>query len=238
MTLFEEANQYKNEANYHKETVRRFIEYVNATPELKAHRDFIEEHYLGFGERSFQWLWKLIVDELPQDFRFLEIGVYCGQILSLVKLLAPHAAVYGITPLSTTSGPKGEFPQFPNVDYHERIQFLHNHFNLPMPTLLIGESTKVHILDRARILAPFDCIYVDGGHEYDVVAHDLRSYPPLVKDGGFLVVDDASCFLNMYTGSFPGITQVSRAVRDIIEPDLQWKHLLAVMHNRVWQKIL
>lgn len=236
MTFWEEVTRYQDTQAAHQDVVARFTQHVNDTPPLKAHRDFIEQHFLGFGDRSFQWMWKLLVDELPLNCKFLEIGVYCGQIVSLVKMLNLRAEVYGITPLSQESGPKGEFPKFPDVDYRERIQFLHDHFSLPMPELIVGKSTDPQILQQAHALAPFDVVYIDGGHEYEVVCQDLQNYPPLVKDGGFLVVDDCANFLNMYNGSFPGILQVSRAVRDILEPQPQWTHLFACMHNRIWQK--
>jgi len=108
-TLFEEVAQYQNTRAYHQETVKRFTDYVNATPALKAHRDFVERHVYGFGERSFLWMWKLLVDELPQNFRFLEIGVWKGQILSLIRLLSATAEVYGLTRLDTWSGRKASF---------------------------------------------------------------------------------------------------------------------------------
>jgi len=235
-TLFEETAQYQNTRPYHQEIVKRFTDYVNTTPVLKAHRDFVEQHVYGFGERSFLWMWKLLVDELPPTFRFLEIGVWKGQILSLIRLLSATAEVYGLTRLDTWSGPKGEFTKFPDRNYRQDIQDLHDHFALPMPTLIVGDSTDPSCVQEAQAVGPFDVVYVDGGHEYEVACQDLRNYAPMVKPGGFLVVDDCSNFLNMYPGSFPGIRQVSEAVRDVIDPDPQWTHLLAVMHNRVWQR--
>ena len=235
MGFWDEVAQYVDEPLAHKERVARFIAQVNATPILNDHRSYVEKHVYGFGERSFHWMWKLLVDELPREFRFLEIGVWKGQILSLMRLLASHAEIYGITRLDDHSGPKEIFPKFPNRDYRQDIQDLHDHFGLIMPNLIVGDSTDPKIVAKATETGPFDVIYIDGGHEYEVVCQDLRNYPPLVKDGGFLVVDDSSNFLKMYPGSFPGIVQVSRAVRDILDPDPQWMHLLAVMHNRIWQ---
>jgi SAM-dependent methyltransferase len=238
LNFWQEVAHYQDTPREHQRRVERFTANVNATPALKAHRDFVEQHVYGFGERSFLWMWKLLVDEMPENFKFLEIGVFKGQILSLIRLLSASAQIYGITPLSTTSGPKGQFPKFPEGDYRQHIQDLHTHFGQPMPTLIVGESTQPDIIAQAESLAPFDVIYIDGGHEYEVVVSDLLHYARLVRPGGFLVVDDCSNFLRLYWGAFPGIMPVSQAVRDVIEPAREWKHLLAVMHNRIWQRVI
>jgi len=60
----------------------------------------------------------------------------------------------------------------------------------------------------------------------------------LVKDGGYLVVDDSANYLKQPWGFFQGIEDVSRAVRTAIETDPQWEHLLAVVHNRVWRRVV
>jgi hypothetical protein len=58
----------------------------------------------GFGEHAFCWNWQLIVDAMPQSFKFLEIGVYKGRTLGVIQLLASQmkkeCEIYGITPLT------------------------------------------------------------------------------------------------------------------------------------------
>jgi len=74
----------------------------------------------GCGDEAFFWSWKLLVQEMPRDFKFLEIGVYQGRILSLIQLLADmlnkHPKIVGITPL------KGLMEE-PSVD-EENMDFL------------------------------------------------------------------------------------------------------------------
>ena len=222
-----------------KATARLFVEkfewLVDDDERLKAHRDFVEQHVYGFGERAFHWLWKLIVDEMPRDFRFLEVGVYKGQVLSLVRMLAPKADIVGVTMLSSFSG-LGKFSPFPDTDYKQHIIDLHDHFGLRYPTIVIGDSTSKIVHDQVGGGAPYDVVYIDGCHEYDYVVNDLQFYPTLLKPGGLLVVDDSACFMKQPWGYFQGIQDVSLAVRSIIEVDPQYEHLLAVMHNRVWRK--
>lgn len=219
----------------------RFDRYMSADKELLFHRLYIENNGYGMGERCFHWLWRLIVDTMPTFFRFLEVGVYKGQVLSLVKLLAANrvgkfADVTGVTLLSGFAGDTGEFPKFEDVDYRERIEDLHDRYDLFHPRLIVGDSTTQKIQAEVRKYGPFDVVYIDGCHEYNYVMKDLLAYPSMVRPGGLLVVDDCSNNLKMPKGFFKGIEPVSRAVRTVIETDPQWEHLLAVVHNRVWRK--
>ena len=239
-TFDQECALYQNEAEIHKATWGRFVEYVNETPYLKEHRDFVEKNFLGFGDRAFHWLWKLLVDEMPQEFSFLEVGVYCGQVLSLVPYIASkqgkQCKTYGVTLLNRFNGEKPGATQFPDVNYLERIRFLHEHFGIPLSLerLLIGSSIDPEIQARARELPKFDMVYIDGCHDYKYVISDLQTYGAMVKPGGYLIVDDSSCNLKMWWGAFPGIDDVSRAVEDVIISSSEWEHKLAVMHDRVF----
>ena len=64
-----------------------FARNVNLIPHLRDHRDYVEKNDHGYGDRAFYYQWKLLVEQMPTDFKFLEIGVYMGQIISLIKLL-------------------------------------------------------------------------------------------------------------------------------------------------------
>lgn len=241
LDLMGEAAAWRDTVVLNKAIVERFKEYVDADAELKAHRDFIKKHVYGFGERSFWWLWKLIVDEMPATFRFLEIGVYKGATPSVVRLLATRtgkrAEIFGVTPLSSFAGVTGKFPPYPETDYRQHITDLHDHFGQEMPRIAKGSSTNPKIRQAVGNLGPFDLVYVDGCHEYDYVVKDLMCYGAMVKEGGLLVVDDSANYLAPVWGFFQGIEDVSAAVRAIIETDSAWEHLLAVMHLRVWRKV-
>lgn len=214
---------------------------VNDDLELLNHRTYIERRAYGMGEKCFHWLWKLIVDEMPNPFSFLEIGVYKGQVLSLIKLLANRAGkgvnVTGVTMLSSFAGDTGKFSDYPNEDYMGYIDGIHDAFELEYPHLIVGDSTSPATHSAFGNAEPFDIVYIDGCHEYDYVVEDLMFYPKLIKTGGLLVVDDASNHLKQPFGFFQGIQDVSDAVRAIIETDPQWEHVLALVHNRVWRRL-
>ncbi len=55
-----------------------FARNVNMIPALRAHRDFVDKYDHGYGDRPFGYLWKLLVEQMPRDFKFLEIGVFKG----------------------------------------------------------------------------------------------------------------------------------------------------------------
>ncbi len=209
----------------HLELHNYYCQKTNEVPELKALRDFVEQKAFGFGERSFYWMWKLIVDELPDHFSLLEIGVFRGQTLALVQMLAQLAgktcSVYGVTPLDTTDGHW-------ESDYKSDIHFLHNYFALNQPTIIEGLSTEPEIIEAVKVLKSFDVVYIDGGHTYDVAKSDVINYAPLAKQ--YLVIDDCCNDLDIPFGMFPGIQSVTDAVRDTIETP----HSYSVVHNKVW----
>lgn len=209
----------------HLELHNYYCQKTNEVPELKALRDFVEQKAFGFGERSFYWMWKLIVDELPDHFSLLEIGVFRGQTLALVQMLAQLAcktcSVYGVTPLDTTDGHW-------ESDYKSDIHFLHNYFALNQPTIIEGLSTEPEIVEAVKVLKSFDVVYIDGGHTYDVAKSDIIEYAPLAKQ--YLVIDDCCNDLDIPFGMFPGIQSVTDAVIDTIETP----HSYSVVHNKVW----
>jgi cephalosporin hydroxylase len=79
-------------------------------------------------------------------------------------------------------------------------------------------------------------VYIDGGHSYEVVQSDLKNYAPMVKPGGYLIVDDCCHKYNLPPGYFPGIESVSKAVDEVL-PNEQFKELFSVVHNRVFQRV-
>lgn len=223
---------------------REFESSVNADPLLKSHRDFIERNNFGYGDRPFHWMWNLLIRDIPNDFKFLEIGVFKGQVISLVSLLnrelQKNGTVYGITPLSSAGDKYGTHP---NEDYELAIQQLYGALKLTAEDLNIiqGFSNNVDIINLASELGLYDIVYVDGCHDYDVVVSDLTEYREMVKINGYLVIDDASNSLQIPDGlirmDWRGLPEVSKALADVIEPDERFQHVFAIGHNRVFRRI-
>lgn len=231
MTLQEVKEYWQDNPMVHTSINERFTACVDADIELKTYRDFIESRIFGFGERSFLWLWKLLVDEMPPSFSFLEIGVFRGQILGLIALLSDrevrNAYISGITPLDNTGGHW-------ESDYKADIELLHENFGLRRPIIIKGLSTDPEIIYDAGKKS-YDIVYIDGGHSYEVASSDILHYSPMVKPGGYLVIDDCANKYQLPFGYFRGIESVSRAVDEVL-PNQQFKEVFSVVHNRVFQK--
>jgi hypothetical protein len=239
-----------------------FTERTNDTPLLRDHRDWIEAHESGFGDRAFHYLWLLVLQELAdtrqEPLRMLEIGVYKGQTLSLWSLIARElqlkVELYGISPLVG----KPPMPRLmhrarmlvdslyrqdarvgnlhTDSDFSSDIETVFGQFGLGTEklTLIRGYSQDEHVFARVSGLS-FDVVYIDGGHRYDEASSDLRMYSPLVRNGGYLVVDDASFF---EPGSlfFKGFESVSLATRQL-DPG-EFRNVLNVGHNRLYQRAI
>ena len=219
------------------ELVKDYTDKVNADKELKAYRDWIEANAFGFGERCFLWMWNEIVKKMPDEFTFMEIGVFRGQILAIVSLLAERHGKkvrrIGITPLDTSDGHW-------ESDYEADIIRLHDEFDLTADYELIRlDSTNPNAIKLASQNPP-DVLYIDGGHTYEVVKSDLTHYLPILKVGGTLVIDDCNNAIPMPWGYFQGIQSVSIAVDEVLPREGSteyWKHELNLVHNRVLTKL-
>ena len=217
--------------------VKDYTDKVNADQELKAYRDWIEANIFGFGERCFLWMWNDIIARMPNEFTFMEIGVFRGQILGLVKLLADRQGKkvrrIGITPLDTTDGHW-------ESDYEADIKKLHDTFSIANDYELITLDSTNPVAINLASQNPPDVLYIDGGHTYEVVKSDLTNYIPILKVGGTLVIDDCNNAIPMPWGYFQGIQSVSLAVDEVLPREGSteyWKHELNLVHNRVLTKL-
>lgn len=230
MTLETLKSDWQDTEQYHKEIHQSFVALVNADPELKAHRDYVEQNIWGFGERSFWWLWYIVFKEFEgKSPSVLEIGVFRGATLSLCKMLNPNARVFGITPLNTSGGVW-------ESDYEADIAKIHEEFELAPPFIYKGRSDDAEIIETVSNFL-YDCIYIDGGHSREDIDNDLLYYAPLVKRGGFLVIDDACCDMHMPFGYFQGIQPVTDGLLAYMEENGdKWEFIFNVVHLRIYKR--
>lgn len=242
---------YRNTAAWNDEIFRQFTFLADSRSLLKKHRDYVEEHGYGFGYRAFHHLWYLLLHDLSgysTTLTALEIGVYKGQVLSLWVMVATALSLsikaIGISPLSGTEiealdrGAREELAReksvYPDLDYLKAIKDLFREFSLPLDNLRLirGLSTNRQILSSMQN-ASLDLLYIDGDHRYNTVLSDIRHYSPLVRAGGYLIMDDAGFFLPG-EGFWKGIKSVSRACAEL--PALGFANVLNVAHARVFQR--
>jgi len=193
----------------------------------------------GFGEDAFCWNWQLLVSEMPSSFKFLEIGVYKGRTLGVIQMLAnsmkKSCEIYGVTPL-TNLGDK--YSRYDDENYSYALFMNLNKMGVEIDNINIikGLSTDFAAMNEANATGPYDIVYIDGCHDYEVVCKDIENYLPMLKSGGYLVMDDAALFLEKPYGRFLGHKDVCQAIKDKIDGRGDLKHVFAVGHNRVWVK--
>jgi len=263
--LREYINAYSNTAKNNDEIHQGFTQKTNEISFLKKHRDHIENNKLGFGDRAFHFMWYLLFKEVGREkgkVDVLEIGVYKGQVISLIALLSKElqipAAISAISPLEGTVSANSLFNNrivnkirrtfsaayrkqekegnvYRKENYEVIIEKLFSSFGLNFSSINLykGYSNDTLILDSLKN-KDFDLIYIDGDHSYEGVKKDILNFTPNLRKGGFLVMDDASWFLpgNVF---WKGHEEVSKAC-SIIE-GLGFKNVLNVGHNRIYQKL-
>ncbi len=189
----------------------------------------------GFGEDAFHVLWYLLLNEIKPR-RFLEIGVYRGQVISLAGLWARLSGrdceIFGISPFTAAGDSVSKYSR--NISYYEDTLANFAHFDLKPPTLLRGLSTdpEAHQLIESKI---WDLIYIDGNHEYEIARGDLEICSRNLRDGGVIVLDDSAlstAYIPPRFGSagHPGPSRLAQELKGT-----NFHELLQVGHNRAFQ---
>jgi hypothetical protein len=232
---------FKNKTG--KEIYIHCVNEYNNDVNLKELREFVKSKSYGFGDDAHYIMWREIVNVLPKNFSFLEIGVYKGQVLALITLLTKifnkKSLIYGVTPLSNLGD---KYSVYDDSNYSEDIINLFKTFSLDFnieKQIFNGLSTDTSIKNKLKSLPLFDLIYIDGGHDYDVVVSDINFAKTIIKIDGYIVTDDSSCYKEDIKGFgiFLGHEEVSNAVRDFLENDNNFIEVGFVGHNRIFKKI-
>lgn len=209
---------------------------------LVSHRKHIQENNLGYGEDPFHVVWREVVKSQPTIFSFLEIGVYKGQVLSLVKFLSREfnksVNILGVSPLD---GLGDKYSKYDKLDYRGTIENLFKHFNLDFDFTKefiqgnsIDESTKLEIKNRGI----FDVVYIDGCHDYECVISDIELMKEITKSGSIIIMDDASCHKKIQRiGGHKGHPDVCRGISEQIESSELFEEITCVGHNRVFKRV-
>jgi len=260
-SLQRRIDDYVVSAQHHGMLLDHFTALTDAVPQLKKHRDWVEANRWGYGARAFHYMWWLIVNDIAgrQDsIDALEIGVFKGQTISLWSLIAKQLGCQlNVTAVSPFEGnfeiPQNRAvrwlrskldPQFNKAmsegNLHQRADYLalnqkiFETFDLCFDDIeaIRGLSNDEAVIGKVEGRR-YDLVYIDGDHSYEVASSDVRHYAPLVKVGGFCVVDDAACDLPG-EGYFKGFEDVTRAIKII--PELGFDNVLNIGHNRVFQR--
>jgi hypothetical protein len=203
---------------------------------LKQHRAYFLAERRGFGEDAFHVMWWMLFRE-KRPKRFLEIGVYRGQTLSLAallqRILGIVGSVTGISPFSPAGDSVSTYRG--NLDYLRDTQLNFRAFGLSAPELVMAYSTDRIATNRIRQQA-WDAIYIDGNHDYGVAKADWEVCSASINRGGIIVLDDAALGTAyssplFATAGHPGPSRLATEI-----DATGFREILRVGHNRVFQK--
>ncbi|MGH8001076.1 MAG: class I SAM-dependent methyltransferase, partial [Brasilonema sp.] len=220
-SLTQRVNTYQNTLECNESLYLEFTQLVAKVPFLENHRNHIEANDLGFGDRAFHYMWLLLLQYIADKFshpKFLEIGVYKGQVISLLALIASQLnidiSITAISPLKGNPRPKssllalsialfnakfrenlrfGNF--YENEDYLSIVSNLFESFHLDFTKIRMikGYSNNELVIQQIKD-EKFSVVYIDGDHTFEGVTQDINNYALKVEKGGFLVMDDASYY--------------------------------------------
>jgi hypothetical protein len=203
---------------------------------VQQHRAYFKKDQRGFGEDAFHGMWFTLLSEFKPGL-CLEIGVYRGQVVSLWGLIAKLSGfkceVHGISPFSPAGD--GVSTYLANLDYFQDTLKSNRHFGLPEPSFMKAFSTDSTAIDFIKSRR-WNLIYIDGNHDYEVALADYEVCKDSLADGGLLVMDDSSLYMDYQppSFSFAGHPGPSRVVQERAMKELRF--LGGVGHNNVFQK--
>lgn len=214
-------------------TWQEYGEKTDSISWLKAHRDWVEQHNYGFGDRPLHYMWYELCQILPDKAVLLEIGVFKGQVISLWALIGKKLKkdfkVWGLTKLDEKMSDK----------YHTHEIVTQKDIDCICEVF----GVKVNIINKdsrdpeATSPENLDLLYIDGGHDEETVRNDIDKFLPSVKKGGLVVFDDASCSLPDFGHWYKGLDDVSRVVDELAQKK-DYEEILTVGHNRCFQKLV
>jgi predicted O-methyltransferase YrrM len=129
---------------------------------------------------------RALIALLPKKGVGAEIGVWKGDFSARLLRGAQPRKLYLIDPWQHSSHAGAWYAQKDHEDMariREAVirRFAHDERVVVMP---------VRSLDGAEQVGQLDWAYLDGDHTYDAVSADLRTFWPLIRDGGCLAGDD------------------------------------------------
>jgi hypothetical protein len=203
---------------------------------LVEHRKYFTQNQRGFGEDAFHVMWFLLYTEFGFT-NFLEIGVYRGQVLSLISLLQRVAgapgSVCGVSPFLPAGDSVSRYSD--KIDYLADTRANFAAFHLSEPDLLKAYSTDPVALEKIASRV-WDCIYIDGCHDYEVAREDWAHCAAAIRPGGLIILDDSGLETNYVAPkfAFAGHLGPSRLAQEVDRTSFE--EILQVGHNRVFQR--
>lgn len=228
------SKSLENPTSYYLNCVRHFHQF--APERIREHRRYFSQKKRGFGESAFHIMWDALC-QVDRPTSFLEIGVYRGQVISLISLVAKSLSldcfVCGVSPFTSAADSVSKYSS--GVDYWQDTLENFKAFNLPSPFLIQGMSTEPGVVEEFSSRR-WDLIYIDGNHDYEIAKGDFLNCSKILNPGGKIVLDDSALYTAyrppLYaTAGHPGPSRLAMEI-----PSLGFQEVLRVGHNRVFLK--
>lgn len=234
----ETAAVWKDEPATHDLIIHEYDRAVVECKPLKEFREWVEKNKFGYGHRSFIQVWKLFVKECPDNFKFLELGIYKGQSIAAVALCSileqKQCQIFAVSPY------QGDGFHYEFLNYKECVNEIFKRWAPQIsPVLITGQSLDSDVLEKVMMESPFDGIYIDSEHEYEVTSKELPIYTKLIKPGGFLFLDDCVHSFTCPSWFFLGFPGSTKAVDEYLPPRTvndEFEFITNIMHLRIYRK--
>lgn len=136
-----------------------------------------------------------LIELLPSNLKMIEIGCYAGESTKMFLDSGKVSKLYAVDPFIGGYDPQDvyvdEYP-FEDVFNYFKDNILNKYFD---DVVELYKMLSIEAADKLLKFAPFDFVYIDGDHTYEGIKQDIRSYLPLIKDGGIIAGHDYNtCF--------------------------------------------
>lgn len=148
-----------------------------------------DEEYPGSGDPTTLSLLTTLIHTC-QMTKVLQIGTWIG--FSTVAMAGALARVEKEgRPTLVTVDPA--IPQMDKAKGYVTAAGLRDHVQF-----VPGSSLEPSVQRRIRELGPYDLVFIDSQHDYDVASVELAAFWPSVREGGILAAHDSSLFAAGY----------------------------------------
>lgn len=153
---------------------------------------------------NFPEMYNFILDNIPENFTFAEIGVWKGKSLSYFVVESINRQKTGkIFAIDHWNGSEEHITK--NNQAYEKLLETENGLYNDFLSNIEPIKNYISIIRKSSIEASknfadntFDAIFIDGSHDYDNVKADINAWYPKLKKGTIISGHD-------YDGNWPGV---------------------------------
>lgn len=131
--------------------------------------------------------------------KFLTIGYLDGATDTLLNKVFSFQEIVGVD----------TFQEFGNGD------FLRANLKYKNLTLICGDSTSQRVKRLMKMMGPYDLIFIDANHEYELVKQDFENSLQMLSSHGIITLHD------VYAPTAPGVQKLWKEINEAEEFDLK-----------------